>query len=126
MADPSMTDTPGTAESLSEAERMSRIRDLLVGPVIADETARRDESVSRLDKALADQSETISALQARISDLEAEQRTETERLDLRLLGIVEALLTDEEALRKRLAKSDQLKSYLYEAGSTLNGHEKSG
>jgi len=123
-----MTNVPDTAEGLSEAERMSRIRDLLVGPVIADETARRDESVSRLDRVLTEQSATISALQAQINELEAVRRAETERLDLRLLGILEALLTDEEGLRRRLAKSDQLKSYLVKAApsSPLNGQNKPG
>ena len=115
MTETSKTNASNVADHLSEAERMSRIRDLLVGPVIADETARRDESVGRLDRLIADQSEKISALQKRISELEAVQRAETERLDLRLLGIIESLITDEQKLRSRLAKSDQLRSYLEKA-----------
>lgn len=107
---------------MSEAERMLRIRDLLVGP----ESAKRDESVSRLDQALADQSALITALTARISDLERVQRAETARLDLRLLGIVESLLTDEQGLRSRVAKNDQLKAYLGHAAERAKGPEKPG
>ena len=126
MAETSKTNASDVSEHLSEAERMSRIRDLLVGPVIADETARRDESVSRLDRTIAEQSESIKALQTRISELEASQRAETERLDLRLLGIVESLLTDEQGIRNRIARSDQLRSYLERVSSLSNGQEKSG
>lgn len=126
MTDTSKTNASNTEDNISEAERMSRIRDLLVGPVIADETARRDQSVSRLDQALADHSQTLSALQARINELEAAQERETRRQDLRLLGIVESLLTDEQGLRNRLAKNDQLKSYLDQVVSRPRGPEKSG
>ena len=105
---------------------MSRIRDLLDGPVIADETARRDESIGRLDRALADQSETIGTLLARIDDLEQAQRADAEKLNLRLLGMVEALLTDQENLRDRLAESDHLKAYLGEAAPGTKGSDQSG
>jgi hypothetical protein len=106
---------------MSEAERMLRIRDLLVGP----ESAKRDESVARIDQTLADQSALIATLTARVSDLEQVQRAETARLDLRLLGMVESLLTDEQGLRARLAKSDPLRSYLGDLGGRAKGPEKS-
>ncbi len=126
MVETSKSDTTDSTQNLSEAERMLRIRDLLVGPVIADESARRDQSVSRLDQALADQSALITALTARVHDLEQVQRAETARLDLRLLGIVESLLTDEQGLRSRVAKNDRLKAYLGHASERAKGSEKSG
>ncbi len=104
-------------EDLSEAERMSRIRDLLVGPVIADEQARHEQSVSRLDQDLAAQAQTIAALTARISELEQSHRLEAERSNLRLLGMMEALLADERDLRARLVKCDPLRSKLDLLGS---------
>lgn len=126
MTETTKTNASETTQNLSEAERMSRIRDLLVGPVIADETARRDQSVSRLDHAIAGQSESIAALKARIGDLERAHRAETERLNLRLLGLVETLLTDEQTLRSRLSKSDHLKFNLGDDAPTANGTVKSG
>lgn len=126
MSETAKTTSSETAQNLSEAERMARIRDLLVGPVIADETARRDQSVGRLDQALADQSSVITTLKARIDDLEQRQRVETERLDLRLLAMVESLLVDEEGLRRRLAKSDPLKSYLGEVALRAKEPAKPG
>lgn len=126
MSEAAKTTSSETTHNLSEAERMARIRDLLVGPVIADETARRDQSVGRLDQALADQSSVITTLKARIDDLEQRQRAETERLDLRLLAMVESLLVDEEGLRRRLAKSDPLKSYLGEVALRAKEPAKSG
>lgn len=105
---------------------MSRIRDLLVGPVIADEQARHDQSVGRLDQALADQSETIAALKARIGELEQAQCAEIERLDLRLLGMMEALLVDQQSLRARLAENEQLKPYLDGVAERAKGSETSG
>jgi hypothetical protein len=122
MVETSKPNNTETTQNLSEAERMLRIRDLLVGP----ESAKRDESVGQINQSLADQSALIAALTARVGDLEREQRAETARLDLRLLGIVESLLTDEPGLRMRLAKSDRLRAYLGELGSTVKGPEKSG
>lgn len=124
MSDPSKKANSEATETLSEAERMARIRDLLVGPVIADEQVRRDQSIGRLDQSIADQSQTIAALTARISDLEQAHRLETERLDLRLLGMVEALITDEKGLRDRLAKSDQLKAYVGEVQKRAKGSDQ--
>lgn len=98
-------------EGLSEAERMSRIRDLLVGPVIADEQARRDESVTRIDQSLSDQSQSIETLTARLGELEKAHCLETERLNFRLLGLLEALLIDEKVLRARLEGLEQLKPH---------------
>ena len=109
-------------EMMSEAERMLRIRDLLVGP----ESAKRDESVNKLNSALADQGALIEALTARVRDLEQEQRAETARLDLRLLGIVESLLTDEQGLRSRVAKNDRLRSYLSDLNDRAKGPERAG
>lgn len=126
MAEPSKTNASEATQNLSEAERMLRIRDLLVGPVIADESARRDQSVSRIDQALVDQAALIAALTARVNDLEQVQRAETARLDLRLLGIVESLFTDEQGLRSRVAKNDHLKAYLGQAAERAKGPEKSG
>lgn len=111
-----MVEKPKTADTaavpaISEAERMARIRELLVGPSIADESARVDQSVVRLDQTIADQAQAIATLKGRLDDLQARQRAETERLDLRLLGVVEALLADEQGLRARLAGSDLLKHH---------------
>ncbi len=113
-------------QDLSEAERMSRIRDLLVGPVIADEQARHDQSVGRLDQALTDQAQAIAALQTRIGELEQAQLAEIERLDLRLLGMMEALLVDQQSLRARLAENEHLKPYLGEAADRAKGSATSG
>ena len=124
MSDPSKKTNAEAPETLSEAERMSQIRDLLVGPVIADEQVRRDQSINRLDQTIADQAETIDALRVRINDLEQAHRLQTERLDLRLLGMVEALITDEQGLRNRLAKNDQLKAHLGEVRTRAKGSEQ--
>lgn len=112
MAEQTETNKVETAEGISEAERMARIRELLVGPVIADESARVDQSVGRLDQTIADQAAALAQLQERLDRLESSQRETTERLDLRLLGMVEALLTDEQGLRARLAESEAVRSYL--------------
>lgn len=117
MTESTTTTSSEASLNLSEAERMARIRDLLVGPVIADETAKHEETVGRLDQTLADQSALIMALNARVDELEQAQRVETERLDLRLLGMVEALLADEQGLRHRLSKSEPLQSYLADIAS---------
>jgi molecular chaperone GrpE (heat shock protein) len=116
------------APAMSEAERMSRIRDLLMGPVIADQSAKVEQSVERLNTAITDQAtnqaKLVAELTARLERLEAEQRAavdklqseqrqaaerletaqqaSTERLQLRLLGLVDALLCDEADLRARI------------------------
>lgn len=90
------------AAGISEAERMAKIRELLVGPVIADESARVDEAVRQLNDLVRDQQEAISKLQARIGELEDRQRADNKRLKLRLLGIVETLLASEDDVDTRV------------------------
>lgn len=126
-----MVEKPKTADTaaapaISEAERMARIRELLVGPSIADQSARVDQSVGRLDQTLADQAQAIATLKGRLDDLQARQRAETERLDLRLLGVVEALLADEQGLRARLAGSDLLKHHTRQLTDKNAELDKSG
>ncbi|MGI9436422.1 MAG: hypothetical protein ACR2Q4_16610 [Geminicoccaceae bacterium] len=111
---------------MSEADRMARIRDLLVGPVIADESARRDQSIGRLDQTIAEHAEKLATLRSRLDDLQQVQRAETDRFNLRLLGIVEALLADENELRKRLAQSEVLKHHLHEVNGRAEEPAKSG
>lgn len=79
---------------ISEAERMARIRELLIGPVVADEAARTAQSISTLDEAAKSQSETIASLQERIETLEKQRRVDIDQLRIRLLSLVEALLAD--------------------------------
>jgi len=93
---------------ISESERMAKIRELLVGPVIADESARVDQSVEHLNKLVREQREAISVLEARIRELEESQRVGMTRLRVRLLGMVEALLANEEDVRVRLAQNQTL------------------
>lgn len=112
MIDQKKTSSPATAENFSEAERMAKIRELLVGPAIADESARVDETVARLNDLVRDQQETIVTLQARIRDLEDDQRVDMASLRVRLLGIVETLLAEEEEVRSRLMRSETLMSKL--------------
>lgn len=102
------TDSAAPGSGISEAERMAKIRELLVGPVIADESARVDQSFGRLNEFIREQQETIAALQTRIQELEDRQRVGMSRLHVRLLGLVEALLADEEAVRSRLTQSEVL------------------
>lgn len=90
------------AAGISEAERMAKIRELLVGPVIADESARVDEVVRQLNELVQDQQDAISKLQARIGELEERQRVDNKRLKLRLLGIVETLLASDDDVSARL------------------------
>lgn len=125
MAETPKTKTSEVTESLSEAERMARIRDLLVGPVIADETVKRDESFARLDRVLAEQASMLSALRARMDSLEQAHRAETEGLQLRLLGVVEALLADESTLQARLERSEGLRSRLDALTSRPSAADKS-
>lgn len=115
MTEQTKMDEGKRAEGISEAERMARIRELLVGPVIADESARVDQSVGRLDQTIADQAAALARLQEQLDRLESSQRETTERLHLRLLGMVEALLTDEQGLRARLVESEAVRSYLRDA-----------
>ena len=93
------------AADLSESERMAKIRELLVGPVIADESARVDQSVDRLHVLVNEQRETITTLEGRIRDLEESHRIGMERLRLRFQGMVEALMASEDDLRARVAES---------------------
>lgn len=107
--------THGTpAIGISEAERMAKIRELLVGPVIADESARVDESVKNLSDLLTEQQKTISALQTRIQELENTQRAGAKQLRARILGIAESLLTSDKDLNARLASNPMLSSELAE------------
>ena len=101
---------PGTG--ISEAQRMAKIRELLVGPVIADESARVDQSFGRLDELVRQQQQTITALQARIQELEERHHAGMKRLQVRLLGMVETLLADEDDLRSRLMQSETLQPKL--------------
>ena len=101
---------PVPSAGISEAERMEKIRDLLMGPVIADESARVDKSVSRLDELAKAQKDSIIALQARVEELEERQRVGMKQIRTRLLGMVEALLADEEDVRSRLSKNETLLS----------------
>ena len=107
MADNLKTRGNAAHQGLNEAERMARIRDLLVGPVIADESARVDQSLERIGSSLTDQGQALQQLTKRLERLEALQETEIRRLDLRLLGMAEALLADESSLRARIADNKQ-------------------
>lgn len=97
---------------ISEADRMAKIRDLLLGPVIADESARVDRSVGRLDDLAKEQRGAIADLKRRLDEFEQQQRAEVERLEVRILGLVEALLADENEIRARLRQHDTLRSRL--------------
>ena len=101
-----------TPQALSEAERMARIRELLVAPVVADESARVGQSLERLERLLSEQVEKYARLSERLKRLESEQRADARRLDLRLLGVVDALLTDENGLRARVAGNELLRPQL--------------
>jgi hypothetical protein len=90
------------AISISEAERMAKIRELLVGPVIADESARVDEAVSQLNDLVRVQQETISKLQIQLGELEDRQKANNKQLRLRLMGIVETLLASEDDVSARV------------------------
>ena len=97
---------------ISEAERMAKIRELLVGPVIADESARVDQSVAGLKELVEEQHQIINTLQSRIRDLEGSQRADRKRARLELLGIAEALLADEEDIRSRIMQNEIFRSKL--------------
>ena len=79
---------------ISEAERMARIRELLIGPVVADEAARTAQSISALDEEAKSQREEIANLQLRIDTLEKQRRSDIDQLRKRLLNLVEVLLAD--------------------------------
>ena len=98
------------ASDISEAERMAKIRELLVSPVVADEAARTEQSISRLEETTSAQRETIASLQHRLDDLEQKQQADVEKLRTRLFGLVEVMLADDEELRARLMQSDVLRS----------------
>lgn len=121
MIDQKKTSSPAPSAGISEAERMAKIRELLMGPVIADESARVDQSVGRLNDLAKTQQDAINALQARIQELEDRQRVGMKRVQMRLLGMVEALLADEEDVRARLSKNEiflsRLKSDRENSGS---------
>jgi len=108
MTDSKMMNDTSPNPELSESERMAKIRELLVGPVIADESARVDQSVDRLNELVNEQRETILILEGRIRELEESQRLGMERHRLRLFGMVEALLASEDDVRARLAKNETL------------------
>ena len=108
MIEKKSTDSVAPGGGISEAQRMAKIRELLVGPVIADESAREDQSFDRLNDFVKQQQETITALQTRIQELEDRQSAGMSRLNARFLGVVEALLADEETVRSRLVQSEIL------------------
>jgi hypothetical protein len=103
-------DDAAPASDISEADRMAKIRELLVSPVVADEAARTEQSINRLEETANIQRETIASLQGRIDDLEQRQRADVGRLRARLFGLVEAMLVDDEELRARLMRNDTLRS----------------
>lgn len=104
------TGEPTSAPGISEAERMAKIRELLVGPAIADESERIEKSVDRLNDLVKEQQEALAALRAQVEELESSQRTEIKQLRLRLLGIVETLIADEEDVHSRIKRHDMLHS----------------
>ena len=108
MTAPKETSKDLPAIGISEAERMAKIRELLVGPVIADESARVDEAVRQLNDLVREQQDTISKLQVRIAELEERQRTDNTRHRIRMLGIVETLLASEDDVSKRISGSPSL------------------
>lgn len=112
MTDHNTASDPGPDTGMSEAERMARIRELLVGPVIADESARVDQSFDQLKELVEEQHQTIIALQSRFRELEDTHRADVKRLRLSLLGMVETLLANEEDVRSRVMKNDTLRREL--------------
>ena len=95
---------------ISESERMAKIRELLVGPVIADESARVDQSVERLHEIVNEQRDLISTLEARLQGLEEKEQNDMARLRVRLFGMMEALLADEDDVRARIQQNQTLAS----------------
>ncbi len=112
MNDQKKTNEPASGVGISEAERMSKIRELLVGPVIADESARVDESVAHLRELIEEQHQTIIALQSRLGELEDDQRADMKRVRFTLLGIAETLLAEEEDVRSRVMQNQALRQRL--------------
>ncbi|MGI9488549.1 MAG: hypothetical protein ACR2RF_22250 [Geminicoccaceae bacterium] len=112
MNDQKKASQPTQGAGISEAERMAKIRELLVGPVIADESARVDQSVARLNELVEEQHQTIIALQSRLGELEDSQRVDMKRVRLGLLGIAETLLADEEDVRSRVMRNETLRQRL--------------
>lgn len=112
MSDQRKTDDAAPASSFSEAERMAKIRELLVGPAIADQSERIGKSVEGLSESAREQQETIDALLARVQALEESQRAGMREQRMRLLGMMEALLADDEELRARLMRNEVLWSRL--------------
>ena len=112
MNEPKKTSGAAAVSSISEAERMAQIRELLVGPAIADESERVDKSFDRLSDLAKEQAETISALQARIQALEERQHADMRNHQTRLLGMMEVLLASEDEVRSRLKQHEALWSRL--------------
>ena len=108
MIDPERENGTASRAGISEAQRMAKIRELLVGPAIADESARVDQSFGRLDELVKDQQKAIAALQARIQELEESQRVDMKRFKMRLMSLAEALLADEEDVRARVMENETL------------------
>ncbi len=102
--------TSGSDSGISEAERMAKIRELLVGPVLADESARVDESFAGLKELVEKQSRLITNLESRILELEDGRRADRERVRLGLFGIAESLLADEEEMHSRIIRNDVLRA----------------
>lgn len=105
---------------ISESERMAKIRELLVGPIIADESARVDQSVERLHEIVNEQRNLITTLEARLRDLEEKERNDMAQLRVRLFGMMEALLADEGDVRARIQQNQTLASEVNE-GSQRHG-----
>lgn len=108
MTDPKTTSDSASTAGLSESERMAKIRELLVGPALADETARVDQSFDRMNRLVQEQQELIATLRAQLNRLEDRQKSDMQRMQIRLLGMIEALMANEDDLRSRLAQDDLL------------------
>lgn len=106
------TSDPAKAPGMSESERMAKVRELLVGPAIADESKRVEQSFDRLNDLVKEQQDLITTLTARIRELEDSQRNELKRVRVRLLGMVESLIANEDDVRSRLMQHDMLMSEL--------------
>lgn len=112
MNDQSKADDTSPTVGISEAERMAKVRELLVGPAIADQSVVVNQLIDGLNVQVREQQETIAFLKSRIQELEDSQRIGIRRLQTRLLGAVEALLADDDDLLPRLSKNKFLSQKL--------------
>lgn len=116
-----MTDQNNTGKEepslgISEAERMARVRELLVGPAIADQSVVINQAIDSLSERIREQQETIATLRSRIQELEDSHRINTSKLQTRLLGVAEALLANDEDLRPRLTNNEAFNGKLDDDG----------